>query len=86
MWTVRIWWSLCAVVAIVVMTSASLTAQPPSVSAWRAQHERQVVDELLQLVSIPNIAGDAANIQRNADLLVTMFTRRGFTEIGRAHV
>ena len=34
--------------------------------AWRQQHERAIVDEFITLLSIPNIASDRENIQRNA--------------------
>ncbi len=54
-------------------------AQGRPVAAWRAQHEQQIVSELLQLVSIPNVAGNDADMRRNADLLEAMFERRGFT-------
>jgi acetylornithine deacetylase/succinyl-diaminopimelate desuccinylase-like protein len=45
--------------------------------AWRQTHERPIVDEYLQLLSIPNIASDQANIRRNADLIVAMMKKRG---------
>jgi acetylornithine deacetylase/succinyl-diaminopimelate desuccinylase-like protein len=61
-----------------VALSASLSAQSSPVAAWRAQHERQILDELIQLVSIPNVAGNDADMQRNAELLSELFTRRGF--------
>ena len=58
-------------------TSAGSQERP--VAAWRAQHERQIVGELLQLVSVPNVAGNDAEMRRNADLLQQLFERRGFT-------
>ncbi len=42
------------------------------------QHERQIVDELLQLVALPNVAGNDADMRRNADFLESLFVRRGF--------
>src|SRR5258705_5824529 len=44
---------------------------------WREQHERAIVDEFVSLLSIPNIASDRANIQRNAEHIVQMMARRG---------
>ncbi len=44
---------------------------------WRQQHERAVVDEFVSLLSIPNIATDRANIQRNAELIQKMMEKRG---------
>jgi hypothetical protein len=37
--------------------------------AWRQQHERAIVDEFVSLLSIPNIARDKENIQRNAQAI-----------------
>src|SRR5277367_4220252 len=44
---------------------------------WRETHERAIIDEYFQLLSIPNIATDQVNIRRNADLIVTMLKKRG---------
>ncbi len=61
------------------VTAPGIAGAQTPVAAWRAQHERQIVDELLQLVAIPNVAGADADMRRNADHLATLFTRRGFT-------
>jgi acetylornithine deacetylase/succinyl-diaminopimelate desuccinylase-like protein len=44
---------------------------------WRQQHEREIVDEFVSLLSIPNIASDRANIQRNAEMIQRMLQKRG---------
>ena len=44
---------------------------------WRQQHERAIVDEFVELLKIPNIAADKANIQRNAELIAAMLEKRG---------
>ena len=44
------------------------------VRSWRSAHEREIVKELLQVLSIPNVA----DIRKNADLLKLLFERRGF--------
>src|SRR5579859_3544847 len=44
---------------------------------WRQQHERQIVDEFVTLLSIPNIASDRDNIRRNAATIVQMMEKRG---------
>lgn len=66
---------------IVAALSGSTAGQSRPVSAWRAQHERQIVDELLGLVAIPNVADSRADadMRRNADRLQQLFARRGFT-------
>ena len=48
------------------------------VESWVAGHQRQIVTELLDLLAIPNVAADTANIRRNADDLRRMLATRGF--------
>lgn len=63
------------------LLAASLLAQtnPASIAArhWRETHERGIVDEYFQFLSIPNIASDQVNIRRNADFIVAMLQKRG---------
>ncbi len=73
-----------AVLAVVVLVSGVVLSAAPSpavmrVREWRAAHERQILAELMQLVSLPNIASNQADILKNADALTTMFQKRGFT-------
>ncbi len=66
-------------VAVVLCVAAPVAqAQPPGVAEWRAAHERAIVDELVGLVSLPNVAGNDADMRKNADHLSALFTRRGF--------
>jgi len=44
---------------------------------WRQQHERPIFDEFVELLAIPNIASDHANIQRNADTIAAMMQKHG---------
>ena len=52
---------------------AALSAQ------WIDAHQQSVVGELVDLLSIPNVAADRANIRRNAEHLRGMLAARGFT-------
>lgn len=47
------------------------------VRTYRVAHERAMIDEYREFVSIPNISIDRANIRRNADFLVAMLKQRG---------
>jgi acetylornithine deacetylase/succinyl-diaminopimelate desuccinylase-like protein len=49
------------------------------VETYVAAHQQEIVRELVELLSIPNVAADRANVKRNAELLRTMFLERGFT-------
>ena len=48
-----------------------------SARAYRQANEHAIIDEFVSLLSIPNTASDAANIQRNAAKLVAMLEQRG---------
>src|SRR6266853_2665848 len=68
-------------VFLLVFLVPLLTAQtnPAAVAAreWRKQHEHVIMDEFVALLSIPNIASDRANIQRNAETIAQMMQKRG---------
>jgi acetylornithine deacetylase/succinyl-diaminopimelate desuccinylase-like protein len=66
-----------------VLLAATAHAQPGSdlratVGAWVAAHQPQIVKELVDLLSIPNVASDRPNIRRNADHLRGMLAARSF--------
>ncbi len=48
------------------------------VRSWVKVNERPIVAELVDLLSIPNVAADRENIRRNADHLRAMLQKRGF--------
>jgi hypothetical protein len=54
----------------------SLTNQ---IRAYRQAHESEIVGELIELLSVPNVASDSVNIKRNAAMLVGMMSRRGIS-------
>ena len=65
--------------ALALLVPAPLAwAQTSPVAAWRAAHEREILDELLQLVALPNVAGKD-DLARNAEHLQRLFEKRGFT-------
>ena len=47
--------------------------------AWRASHERQILEEFSGLLAIPNLASDKPDIQRNASAVRAMLEQRGLT-------
>ena len=65
---------------LVALGPVVLGAQVPSgVAAWRAANERRILDELMQVTSLPNVARNEADMQANAALLTRLFRSRGFT-------
>jgi acetylornithine deacetylase/succinyl-diaminopimelate desuccinylase-like protein len=71
--------AVCAMVlwacAATVAAQADLRS---SVQRWVVTHQKQIVGELVELLSIPNVAADRQNIRRNAEHLRGILTRRGF--------
>jgi acetylornithine deacetylase/succinyl-diaminopimelate desuccinylase-like protein len=49
------------------------------VRSYRSSHEPAIVAEFADLLSIPNVASDTANIQKNADHILGMLRQRGIT-------
>ena len=70
------------ILALAIASTSLLLAAPSAdvlrVREWRTKNERQILGELMQLVAVPNLAANRADIARNAELLTSMFERRGF--------
>jgi acetylornithine deacetylase/succinyl-diaminopimelate desuccinylase-like protein len=62
-------------------TAAFSQTNPSAIAAhqWRQQHEREIVDEFVALLSIPDIASDRANIHQNAETIAQMLKKRGIS-------
>src|SRR4051794_19190712 len=44
---------------------------------WRLAHEQAILSEFVNLLALPNVATDTANIRRNATALVEALEKRG---------
>jgi acetylornithine deacetylase/succinyl-diaminopimelate desuccinylase-like protein len=56
-----------------------MTAAVEAARSHVAANEQAIVEELRDLLALPNVAPNAADIRRNAEALVAMFERRGIT-------
>jgi acetylornithine deacetylase/succinyl-diaminopimelate desuccinylase-like protein len=72
------WPSWRLVVLASFLSAPVVVAQTPKQAAqqWRTAHEQQILQEFTALLSIPNVAGDTTNIQRNAEVLAALLARR----------
>jgi acetylornithine deacetylase/succinyl-diaminopimelate desuccinylase-like protein len=83
-----------AAAAVVVAVASSALAQQPAAAArpatsgasvraaakqYREAHEAEIAREFAELLAIPNVASDTANIGRNATAVMAMLRRRGVT-------
>ena len=64
---------------ILTVVLAAQSGLRVEVSSWVNAHQREVVRELVDALSIPNVAADRANVRRNAEHLRGLFQRHGFT-------
>lgn len=70
------------VLSVVLLAGcANAVAQPatlrPRVEEYLARHQGAIVDELVQVLAVPNVAADRENIRRNTTALAAMLARRG---------
>ncbi|MEY2506162.1 MAG: hypothetical protein QOH01_491 [Verrucomicrobiota bacterium] len=72
-----------ALTLVFLLFAASARAEPAAVAnqtrAWRILHEKQILAEFAELLSVPNLATDTPNIQRNAEAIRALFEKRGLT-------
>ena len=66
---------VASLVPLVALAQTNTAAQ--SARGWRQQHERAIVGEFIDLLSIPNVSRDRENIQRNAGFILRMLQARG---------
>ncbi|MEP7273747.1 MAG: M20/M25/M40 family metallo-hydrolase [Acidobacteriota bacterium] len=67
---------------ILLVTSGGALSQTTPVEAarrFRQTHEREIVNELRELLAIPNVASDMVNIRLNAAQIRSLLERRGVT-------
>ena len=67
----------CAVLCLNTLVLSGQIRGP--VEQFVAARQQLIVRELVELLSIPNVAADRENVRRNAVLLRDLFAKRGFT-------
>jgi acetylornithine deacetylase/succinyl-diaminopimelate desuccinylase-like protein len=66
--------------AILVLWPAlapSAIAPADAARQWRESHERAILDELVELLRLPNLPQDPASLRRNAEAVARLLERRG---------
>ena len=75
----RVW--LATVAALSLLPAGAVAAEPTAalaeVRAYRQAHAAEIVSELVEWLSLPNVATNVEDIQRNAEKLKAMMERRG---------
>jgi acetylornithine deacetylase/succinyl-diaminopimelate desuccinylase-like protein len=66
---------------VLCISGRLFAADPVSITrqarAWRAEHEKEILQEFCELLAIPDVANDTPNIQRNAQTIRAMLEKRG---------
>src|SRR4051812_25349874 len=74
---------LVARLGVLVICASFLSAQTdPAVQAarrYRQAHGREIVSSYMELLAIPNVAIDPANLRHNADVIAQALQKRGVT-------
>src|SRR5579863_538643 len=70
---------LACFAAFLLCLATAIAAQTPPEAAreYTAAHRAELVQQFRELLSIPNVAADPANLRRNADSLVAELRKRG---------
>jgi acetylornithine deacetylase/succinyl-diaminopimelate desuccinylase-like protein len=71
------WRPLAAAIFLSVTVSAFAADSLREVRLYRLAHEGAVLDELVELLKIPNLASDSANIRHNAEVIAAAMQRLG---------
>ena len=71
--------TLAAALIAVAAQSAWAQDNPAARAAreWRQAHERQILEDYLAFLRIPNVSRDLPNVRRNAAYLMEMMEKRG---------
>src|SRR5437016_3776066 len=67
-------------VGFLILFTFEVPGQHDSVSLireYRTANEHKLLGEFVEMLAIPNVASDTANIRRNADYLFDLMKRRG---------
>jgi len=71
---------LRAPLLLIAFSAVALAQQNPAAAAahqWRTAHEQAILAEFVDLLAIPNLAGDQPNIRRNAAAVSAILEKRG---------
>src|SRR5258708_19960401 len=71
---------ITACVLCIALSVAPSLAQPQTASRareYRRPHEAQIIDEFVDLLSIPNVASDIGNMRPTAARVIEIMARRG---------
>lgn len=71
---------LCVVAGVIFSDASaqSVDAVAQSVHEYRAGHEKEIVGDFIELLSLPNVAASVPDMERNAEHIEALLEARGF--------
>ena len=74
---------IAGVCSVVFLSSSSYPQSPEvlKIREYRAAHEKDIFNEFVSFLSIPNVAIDTANLQKNAVFIMDMMKKRGIQQV-----
>lgn len=71
------------IITLLFLYTSSFAQSPETLTirGYRIQHEHEIIDEFTSFLSIPNIASDTINIQKNATFIMQMMQKRGIANV-----
>ncbi|HEY1336055.1 MAG TPA: M20/M25/M40 family metallo-hydrolase [Bryobacteraceae bacterium] len=63
--------------ALLLAAGAAVAQDRSAIQSWISAHQRKIVTEFAELLAIPNVGSDRANIRRNAEFIRGMLDRHG---------
>jgi acetylornithine deacetylase/succinyl-diaminopimelate desuccinylase-like protein len=61
------------------MAEADVASVQAAIDGWRTERESAILEDFVDLLSIPNVASDLPDMERNAEHIVGLLEQRGFT-------
>jgi acetylornithine deacetylase/succinyl-diaminopimelate desuccinylase-like protein len=71
--------SISSTVAGEASNEALIEAATEAVNSYREDHEISIIEDFIELLSLPNVADKLADMKRNADHITDLLEKRGFT-------
>src|SRR4029077_15238458 len=51
------------------------------IRSYRSGHEKEIIDEFVSFLAVPNIAADTINLHKNAEVIMKMMKARGIANV-----
>lgn len=64
-----------------IISSYGQSAETIKIRDYRSSHEKEIMQEFISFLSVPNIAADPVSLQKNAEQIMDMMKKRGIHQV-----